>query len=123
MRLLIILLPIVDWLVELDAVVVEDTVEGVVVLVVAAVAVGWLARRGFSSRPLSVFVSFIVGSAIIYSFGVVWLALSTGQSLGWAISKGMVPFLLGDLLKALLAAGLLPLAWKGLSALDAKSGE
>jgi hypothetical protein len=41
-RLLIILLPIVDWLVELDAVVVEDTVEGVVVLVVAAVAVGTL---------------------------------------------------------------------------------
>jgi len=91
--------------------------------IVAAVAVGWLARRGFSSKPLAVFVSFIVGSAIIYSFGVVWLALSTGQSLGWAISKGMVPFLLGDLLKALLAAGLLPLAWKGLSSLDAKSGK
>ena len=48
---------------------------------------------------------------IIYAIGAPVLALVTDNSLGWAIQNGVVPFLFGDLLKALLAAGLLPLAW------------
>ena len=85
--------------------------------IVASIVVGVLARRGMSRRPLSVFVSYVAGSAVIYVFGVTWLALSLSLSVGSAISAGLTPFLLGDLLKALLAAGLLPLAWKGVTAL------
>ena len=85
--------------------------------IVASIVVGVLARRGMSRRPLSVFVSYVAGSAVIYVFGVTWLALSLSLSVGSAISAGLTPFLLGDLLKALLAAGLLPLAWKGVAAL------
>jgi biotin transport system substrate-specific component len=60
-----------------------------------------------------------VGSAVIYVFGLSWLytvlAVIRGAA-GWDIARvlnaGMVPFLAGDLVKLLLAAALLPMAWK-----------
>ena len=48
----------------------------------------------------------------IYILGVGWLAHSTGMSLSAAISAGMIPFLIGDVLKALVAGALLPSVWK-----------
>lgn len=79
--------------------------------VVAAAVVGWLAERGQDRRIPSALLSMLVGSAIIYLFGVTWLAHSTGMSTSAAIDAGMTPFLVGDALK-LVAAGLaLPAAW------------
>ncbi len=80
--------------------------------VVAAWVVGALARRGLDRRPGGTAVAFIVGSLVIYAFGVPWLAFVLKVSLPEAVSLGMLPFLLGDAVKAVLAAGLLPLAWK-----------
>jgi biotin transport system substrate-specific component len=65
-----------------------------------------------------VFVSYVAGSAVIYLLGVTWLSRSTGLSLSAAITVGMTPFLVGDLLKAALAAGALPLAWRGVRRLE-----
>lgn len=86
--------------------------------IVASVVVGSLARRGWTRRPERVFVSYLAGSAVIYLLGVSWLARSTGMPLGTAISLGMTPFLVGDLLKAALAAGVLPLAWRGVRKIE-----
>ena len=80
--------------------------------VVAAAAVGWLARQGWSRKPLQVAISYLAGSAIIYVLGVSWLAYATGNTLSWAVTHGLTPFVVGDLVKALVAAGLLPLAWR-----------
>lgn len=79
--------------------------------VAAAVVVGRLAKGGWSRTPVRVFASYAVGSLVIYVFGATVLALVTGQGMGWAVQKGVLPFLAGDAMKALLAAGLLPLAW------------
>ncbi|MEP7034193.1 MAG: biotin transporter BioY [Dermatophilaceae bacterium] len=79
--------------------------------VLAAFIVGRLAKSGWSRTPVRVLASYAVGSVVIYACGVVVLALVTGQGMSWAFQKGVVPFLFGDVLKALLAAGLLPLAW------------
>lgn len=81
--------------------------------IAAAYVVGLLAERGASKRLFSTLMAFIVGSAVIYLFGVVWLS----SFLGWsaALTAGMTPFLLGDAVKALLAALLLPAAWRLLS--------
>jgi biotin transport system substrate-specific component len=46
-----------------------------------------------------------VGSAVIYVLGVAWLAGVTGH-LGAAVTQGLVPFLPGDALKVLAAAGI-----------------
>jgi biotin transport system substrate-specific component len=79
--------------------------------VLAAVVVGSLAKRGTDRKPVGAFFGYVIGSVIIYAIGAPVLGLVTDNSLGWAIQNGVVPFLFGDLLKALLAAGLLPLAW------------
>jgi biotin transport system substrate-specific component len=58
------------------------------------------------------FTAFILGSAVIYVFGVIGLMMATGWSLVQAVEGGVVPFLLGDLVKASAAGLLLPGAWK-----------
>jgi biotin transport system substrate-specific component len=78
----------------------------------ASWVVGKLAEHRYDRRPLTALPLFLVGSALIYAIGVPWLAVSTGQSLGWALSNGFVDFIPGDLVKAAAAAGALPLAWK-----------
>jgi biotin transport system substrate-specific component len=81
-------------------------------MLLAAVVVGALARRGGDRSVLRTAGTMVLGSAIIYAVGVPYLALSTGMSASAAIAAGLVPFLLGDALKAALAMGALPAAWK-----------
>lgn len=85
--------------------------------IVAAAVCGYLAERGNSRSAMSVAGSFVVGEAIIYAAGVPWLMHSTGMDLKAALAAGFTPFFLGDIVKALIAAGLLPLAWAGLKRL------
>jgi biotin transport system substrate-specific component len=80
--------------------------------VVAAYLVGRISGAGASKRVSSTFAAFIVGTAVIYAFGVSWLAVSMGQSFGWALENGMLPFIAGDFLKALAAGLVLPSLWK-----------
>ena len=89
--------------------------------VLAAALVGWLAQVEWDRKFLKAIVTFTAGSVVIYAVGAPWLAASLGISLTDAIGVGVVPFLVGDALKALLAAGLLPLAWFGVSKLRSKS--
>ncbi|MEU8994042.1 biotin transporter BioY [Streptomyces caniferus] len=84
----------------------------IVGMMLAATAVGALARRGGDRGMLPTAVTMAAGTALIYAVGVPCLALSTGMSLGQAVAAGLVPFLIGDALKAALAMGALPTAWK-----------
>ncbi|MYQ85306.1 MULTISPECIES: biotin transporter BioY [unclassified Streptomyces] len=81
-------------------------------MLLAASVVGGLARRGGDRSMLRTAGTMVLGSAIIYAVGVPYLALVTGMSASAAIAAGLVPFLLGDALKAALAMGALPAAWK-----------
>ncbi|GGV77274.1 biotin synthase [Streptomyces gelaticus] len=81
-------------------------------MLLAASVVGALARRGGDRSVLRTAGTMVLGSAIIYAVGVPYLALATGMSASAAIAAGLVPFLLGDALKAALAMGALPAAWK-----------
>lgn len=80
--------------------------------VFAACVLGQLARHGFDRHPLTVILSLVVGNAVIYLFGASWLAWQLHLGAAQALSLGVTPFLLGDALKAVLAAALLPGAWK-----------
>lgn len=77
--------------------------------VAAAAFVGWLADRGWGRSAGPVFVGMLAGSAVIYLFGVGWLAAFVGVEK--ALALGAVPFVPGDALKAVLAAAVLPVAW------------
>ncbi|ARF55339.1 biotin transporter BioY [Streptomyces gilvosporeus] len=81
-------------------------------MLLAATVVGALARRGGDRGVLRTAATMAAGTALIYAVGVPYLALSTGMSAGQAVAQGLVPFLIGDALKAALAMGALPAAWK-----------
>ncbi|MBC9718114.1 biotin transporter BioY [Streptomyces sp. TRM66268-LWL] len=84
----------------------------IVGMLIAAGMVGALARRGGDRSVLRTAGTMVLGSAVIYAVGVPWLMVSTGMSLSAAWAAGVVPFLIGDGLKAALAMGALPAAWK-----------
>lgn len=80
--------------------------------VLAAGLVGALARRRADRQPLSMLGAALLATTAVYAGGVPWLMVSLGVGLGEALVLGVLPFLLGDALKAAAAAGLLPAAWK-----------
>ncbi|MFI1797244.1 biotin transporter BioY [Streptomyces sp. NPDC020379] len=83
-------------------------------MMLAATVAGALARRGGDRSTLRTAGTMALGSAIIYAVGVPYLALYAHLSLTDAIAAGLTPFLIGDALKAALAMGALPTAWKWL---------
>jgi biotin transport system substrate-specific component len=73
--------------------------------------VGRLAELGWDRKIGGAIAAMLLGNAVIYVFGVPWLALATHQSLSWAVQNGLVPFIPGDIIKLVIAAGLLPFGW------------
>jgi biotin transport system substrate-specific component len=93
--------------------------------VLAATLVGYLAERGWDRSVLLTALAMLAGNLAIYLPGLAWLALfyagpgqayveATGAAgpLGAAVAAGFLPFLLGDLLKLMLAAAILPAVWR-----------
>lgn len=78
----------------------------------AALIAGYGARRGADRSPVRTLLLFALASTVIYVIGTAWLCLDTGMTVSAGISAGVAPFVPGDVLKALLAAGLLPGAWR-----------
>lgn len=78
----------------------------------AAGAVGWLAERGTDRKVLTAFVSFVVGQALVFGFGLAGLKLATGQDWTWVVHNGFTIFIIGGLVKAAIGAVLMPSAWK-----------
>lgn len=84
----------------------------IVGFVLAVAVVGRLAGSGGDRTPVRTFALMALGSALIYTVGVPWLAVSLNVGATEAIALGLTPFLLGDALKAALAAGVLPGVWR-----------
>ena len=79
--------------------------------VIAGAVCGWLAERGWGRHVVSTCAAMVIGNALIYVPGLLWL----GSVVGWdepVLRWGLTPFLLGDLAKLVLAALMLPLAWR-----------
>ncbi|KAA0920601.1 biotin transporter BioY, partial [Streptomyces apricus] len=81
-------------------------------MLLAATVVGALARRGADRSVLRMAGTMLLGEAIIYAIGVPYLALAADLTTAQAVAAGLTPFLIGDAVKAALAMGLLPAAWK-----------
>jgi len=87
----------------------------IVGFVLAAAVVGKLAERGADRTLPRALGLMVLGNLAIYAVGVPGLMMFTGMSLGKALMLGVVPFLIGDAIKIVVAAGLLPATWKLLS--------
>ncbi len=75
-----------------------------------AFAVGLLAERGWDRAPARAFATMLLGSLPILALGL--LGLSRFMPARALLAAGLWPFVPGDLVKAALSAGLLPLGWK-----------
>jgi len=76
----------------------------------SAVLVGWLAERGWDRRIITALAAMILGTAVIFAFGVLWL----GSVVGWnqpVLDLGLFPFIPGAVFKIVLAAAVLPAIW------------
>jgi biotin transport system substrate-specific component len=99
----------------------------IVGFILSAALVGWLAERSWDRRVLKAFATFAGGSLVVFAVGLPWLAVVLHLNLEQTLQGGLYPFLLGGAIKAAIAAGLLPLAWRGAERLaerrDSGSGD
>jgi biotin transport system substrate-specific component len=77
----------------------------------AATLCGYLAERGADRSVRGSVPAMLAGEVVIYAVGMTWLALDLHLGASAAIADGLTPFLIGDAVKAAIAAGLLPAAW------------
>lgn len=78
---------------------------------IAAFLVGALAERGMDRKPQTALIAMLLGSLVILLLGSLRLSALFGD-LAIGFAKGFVPFVVGDIIKAVAAAILLPLAWR-----------
>lgn len=76
----------------------------------AAFLLGWFAERGVMRTVMGTVLAMVSGIATIQLLGWSWLATVIGLGAMGAFTAGVAPFLLGDLVKILIAALLLPAA-------------
>jgi biotin transport system substrate-specific component len=81
--------------------------------IVSAALVGWLAERQWDRKVLKAIVTFVAGSVVVFAIGLPWLAVVLHTDLPTTLQYGLYPFIIGGIIKAAIAAGLLPLAWWG----------
>ncbi len=84
----------------------------IVGFVLCSALCGFLAERRADRSLWKSVPAMAVGEVVMYGVGVLWLGLYLHVGAGKAIALGLTPFLIGDLIKASLAASLLPGAWK-----------
>lgn len=80
--------------------------------VVASALVGWLARRGWDRSFRSAIGAMFLGEVVLYAIGIPWLMAALDYPLAEGLEKGLYPFVIGDTLKLLFAAMVLPGAWR-----------
>jgi biotin transport system substrate-specific component len=79
----------------------------------AAYLAGYLAERGFDRRYSTAVLAMACGLAVVFAGGLAWLMLVARPSDGFAgaVRIGFTPFIVADLVKLLIAAGIMPSLW------------
>lgn len=80
--------------------------------VVAAWVIGKCAERRLDRRPGVAILAFVMAQLAIFGIGVPWLKVSADLSWSSAIHNGFTIFIVGGLLKAVLAGVATPAAWR-----------
>ncbi len=93
------------------AVLISPTGGYLIGFVAAACIVGLLAEKGWDRRVGTTVLAMLLGNVVIYAFGLLWLSLLMGIN-RTVLAVGLYPFIIGDILKTVLAAILLPTGWK-----------
>ena len=81
-------------------------------MLVTTYVLGLLANKRFDQKFITALPSMLIGTAIVFAFGLFWLHQFTGKDWGWTISAGLTPFVIGEGLKILIAGTSLPIVWR-----------
>jgi len=89
----------------------------IVGFVAAAYIVGLLAEKGWDRRVGTTVLAMAVSNVVIYAFGLAWLCWLIFMSkvpmrFNEVLVEGLYPIIVGDCLKIMLAAGILPSGWR-----------
>jgi biotin transport system substrate-specific component len=79
---------------------------------VAAALVGRLAELGWDRKLVGSIAAMVIGNVVIFAIGVTWLGIAASLSVQDALLYGLWPFLPGEVVKLIVAAGLLPIGWR-----------
>ena len=79
--------------------------------ILASGIVGRLAELGWDRHIGGSIAAMLIADASIYAVGLPWLMAATGFTPAETIAKGLLPFVVGDIVKVLIAAGVFPVAW------------
>ena len=92
----------------------------VVGFILAAALVGYLAQSGWINSFARMIVASLVGAAVLYVPGLLWLGVWAAKTQGMdfsaatnaAFNWGFIPFIPGDIIKAVIAGLGLSATWK-----------
>ena len=81
-------------------------------MLVATLILGALADRKADQKFKTSFPALILGSVIVFTFGLTWLHTSLDLTWAQTISAGLTPFIFGEVIKIAITATSLPLIWR-----------
>ena len=83
----------------------------IVGFILSAALVGWIAERAGDRKVLGAALSFLGGTVATFAIGLPWLAITLGLSLESTLQFGLYPFIVGGVIKAAIAAVVIPGVW------------
>lgn len=84
----------------------------IVGFIAAAYFVGKLSQRSWDRKFFGAALSFLAGTVVTFAIGMIWLAISLGADLQQTLEWGLYPFIIGGIVKAAIAASVIPTLWR-----------
>ena len=89
----------------------------IVGFIASAALIGWIAQRQWDHRIWRALISAVAGTLVTFAIGLVWLWVALGKAgypndLNSVLQGGLYPFILGGIVKAIIAAIVIGGAWR-----------
>lgn len=92
----------------------------IVGFILSAALTGWLAQRDWDKKYLGAALSFLAGTVVTFAIGLPWLAVALHADLAQTLEWGLYPFIIGGIVKAAIAAAVIPSTWRLADWLDSR---
>ena len=91
--------------------------------ILAAAFTGWIAQRSWDRKILRAVLAFLGGTVLTFAVGLPWLSLSLGLNWLETLQAGLFPFIVGGIVKMLIAAGAITAGWSYIDRKDRRRSD
>ena len=81
-------------------------------MLLTSALLGYLGGRTWDQKFRTALPAMLLGNALTFGLGLLWLHQYTGKDWAWTIAAGFTPFIFGEILKIVIAGTSLPLIWQ-----------